>query len=521
MKVVSNLFSSVPPFFAELAKTLAGEIDCSSQTLNTYSTDTGAYHIRPQAVIYPKNVGDIKNIIIFSREYSMPITVCGGQSSGTGGSLGEGIVIDMTRHFNRIRHVNMIEHTVTLDAGVSLHELKNKLHAWNMEIPVLPEGDTQGTIGGLLATKSATASTFHHGTIREWIESVTLVVDTGEEHHIRDGITPSGRLLAIYQKIFPLLTEQGPILRASKPENADDASGYSIWGTSIGPRQLLDQLVGSEGTLGIITSITVRVSPIKKEALTVSLSFPNINALSSALLVAKHHSAENIFMYDETFRTLAYKNNPNLLLGTKELPYHLLVTLRDQHEQKLRTRMHAFIKALSIHEDSWELSDETTLNQSLSPEFLEKFLSSYTNGAHIPIPIASGIIVSPHDYPILLQEIEEYMHAQGRVYTITGYAGSGHISLTVLFDPRSLLYENDVTTYMYDIYSLVKKHKGGISASGGDGYAKTPYLPLFYSEPTMKIFKQIKEIWDPLLVFNPSKKLDISTNTLQKYLRKV
>jgi FAD/FMN-containing dehydrogenase len=255
--------------------------------------------------------------------------------------------------------------------------------------------------------------------------------------------------------------------------------------------------------------------------MTVALSFPDVTHLSSSVLVGKHHNAESIFMYDETFRTLAYKNEPNLLLGTKDVPYHLLVTLRDHNEQKLRSRMHSFIKALTLTEDSWELSDEATLAKALSPEFLEKTLSVYTKGAHVPVPIASGIIVSLHDYTSLFKEIEDYMHSQGRVYTLTGYAGSGHISLTVLFDPRSLLYENDVTTYMYDIYSLVKKHRGGISASGGDGYAKTPYLQLFYSEPTMQIFKKIKEIWDPLLVLNPGKKLDISTNTLQKYLRKV
>ncbi len=108
MKLGTNLFSHVHPFFSELARGLAGEIDCGEQTLLAHSTDGGAYQIRPQAVVYPKNVGDIKNVIIFAREYSMPVTVCGGHSAGSGGALSEGIVINMTRHFNKIRHVNMM-----------------------------------------------------------------------------------------------------------------------------------------------------------------------------------------------------------------------------------------------------------------------------------------------------------------------------------------------------------------------------------------------------------------------------
>lgn len=520
MKLVSNIFSHVPPFFTELARSLAGEIDCGEQTLLTHSTDGGAYQIRPQAIVYPKNVGDIKSVIIFAREYGMPVTVCGGQSASSGGALSEGIIINMSRHFNKIRHVNMMEHTVTVDAGVTLLELSERLREWNMEVPMLPVGDTDGTIGGLLSTKSATSSSFLHGTIREWVESVTLVVDTGEEHHIQDGTTPSGRLLAIYQTVFPLLTEHGPILRASKPDNADDASGYSVWGTSIGPRQLLDQLVGSEGTLGIITSVTIRVSPRKPYSITLALSIPSRELLMTCIDVARHHFVENIFMYDETFTDLAYRTSPNLMLGDETSPYHLLVTLRDSDERRLQTKNASFIKALPLQKESIEESNRKTQAMCEQSSYLQKILRLYTQGANVAIPLATGIIATHHEYPILLKEIQDYLDEQGKVYTISGYAGSGHISVTALFDPKSLLYENDIMTYTHDIYMLVKKHHGGISATGGDGIAKTPYLPLFYSDQAMQIFKKIKNAWDPLLVFNPSKKLSITTDILHKHLRK-
>ena len=232
MVKVYSPFTSVPSLFSDLAKILAGDIDCSQETLKKYSTDASPYTVRPQAVIYPKNGNDIKHVISFAREYTMPVTVRGNGSGSNGGALGEGLVLDLARYFDKIRHINMLDQTITVDAGVNIKILRERLHSWNVDIPILTAQHNSGTVGSLVSTKSVVATSFHYGTIREWVEAITVIVDTGEEHRIADGVTPSGRLLGIYQAIFPLLSMYGPTLRASKPENSDDATGYSIWNTS-------------------------------------------------------------------------------------------------------------------------------------------------------------------------------------------------------------------------------------------------------------------------------------------------
>jgi FAD/FMN-containing dehydrogenase len=521
MKVVSNFLSNIPPFFAELARSISGEIDCGERTLSNYSTDDGTYYVRPQAVVYPKHVSDIKQVIIFAREYSLPVTVCGGQSASTGGALSEGIIIDMTRHFNRIRHVNMMEHTVTVDAGVTIAELSSKLLGWNMELPLLEEKDTSGTIGGLVATKSATPTSFHYGTIREWVEGITVAVDTGEEHHIKDGITPSGRLLAIYQAIFPLMAEHGPQLRAAKRENADDASGYSLWETSIGPRQLLDQLVGQDGTLGIITSVTLRVMPKKPYSITTVIALPDTKLLLTTLDSAKHYGADFLFMYDETFATHAEKINPHLITKPQSAPYYLLTSFRGSDQNKLRSQVSSFINTLPFNGEGYIRSDSETKLTIPLPSFLSTMMNSYTKNTYTTIPIATGIITTHEHYSDLLIELEKYLVSSGKLYTITGYAGSYHISISILFDPKSLAYEKDILDITNDIYAIVKKYKAGISATGGDGMARTPYLSFLYNEATFTIFRKVKEVWDPLSIFNPSKKLNVTTDYLYKHTRRI
>ncbi len=520
MTTVSNLLSRVPPLFADLAKILAGEIDCTSSKLAQYSVDGSPYTVLPQAVVYPKNVTDIKHVLTFAREYKMPITARGKGQARTGGSLGEGIILDMNRYFSQIRNVNMMENTVTVDAGVTCGSLLEKLHGWHFDIPFLSMSDKESTVGALVATKSATESSFHHGTIREWIEDLTVVLDTGEEHRIADGITPSGRLLGIYQAIFPLLTKEGPTLRAAKPLSHDDASGYNLWNTSIGPRQLIDQLTGSEGTLGIITSITFRISSYKPHRITTCIPIVDKKILPECIEVAKLYKGESVFLYDLGFMQLAEKYHPGVVPFFLDTPYVLLVTHSSLDKEKLHHTLHTFKKDLPVEDYLIRTIDTNeTFNRITDVEFLYSLGNTYTNNTFIPFGSTNGLIVTIPQITPLLTQLEEYLDSLGKLYMITGNIGSGHISVTTLFDPRSRLYADEVLSYTKNIFSLVKNYDGGISAVGGEGLIRTPFLSYVYNDATLTVFKKIKDVWDPLSILNPGKKLGTTTSYLQQHLK--
>lgn len=518
MLTASKIFSNVPPLFSNLSKVITGDIDCSHLCLKSHSIDGSPYAVHPQAVLYPKTTSDIKHAIAFAREYSIPLTVAGGMTAASGGSLSEGIIVDMTRYFSHIRHVNMMEHTVTVDAGVSIDELREKLSSWNLEIPVLQEEHSRATVGGLVATKSATSSTFHAGTIREWIEGVTVVVDSGEEHTIKDGTTPSGRLLGIYQSVFPLLTESGPILRAARREASDDATGYSLWNTSIGPRQLLDQLVGSEGTLAIITSVTFRVTQKKSHETTLLIPVTTNALIQTTLDIARHHHAEKIFLFDATVRKLVDTFHPLLIHeSVPSFPFYLLVTIKDDDAHVLKLKLNTFCKALSSLESSCFELDARIASKLSSHAFLHGLFKNYSRGSHMIATSAEGIIVPREHYKECLEALDEELGRSGRLFTLTGFAASGHIAVTSIFDAKSLAYESDLQEYRERIFEIVQAWKGGISAVGGDGLERTAALPNIYNEATREVFKRLKAAWDPLSMFNPSKKLNISKDYLIKH----
>lgn len=519
---VSNPFSNIPPLFSDLAKSLAGEMDCSQNKLQEYSTDNSHYTIKPQAIVYPKNATDIKHVLSFAREYRTPITARGNGNGNAGGALSEGIVVDMTRYFTHIRQINMLEHTITVDAGVSVKELREKLYGWRMDIPILTAQDNNSTLGALVSTKSVTPTSFHNGTIREWLEALTIIVDTGEEHRIADGINPSGRLLGIYQSIFPILTADGPILRAVKPETSDDATGYCLWNTSIGPRQLLDQIVGGEGTLGIITSVTLRLVPYRPKINTVCIPITDKKLLQSCIEISKHHKAEHIFLYDSTFTELVDRYHLHTVPSFTDASYTLCVSFFGNNEEELKSLMRTFLRALPIDAETVVCYENNYfIDRVIDPSFLSSLFHSYTQDSHTPITTCEGIIVPLHAYTKILEELENYLYSTGKLYVISGNAGSGHLSIITLFDPKSRLYEQEIDVYTQTIFNYVKKYKGGISALGGDGITRTPYVPFIYNEATIEIFNKIKKAWDPLLVFNPGKKIGTTLTYLHNHITRV
>lgn len=505
--------SSVPSLFTSLSKIIAGDLDCSHLAIKDHSVDGSPYSVRPQAILYPKTVSDIKHAISFAREYQIPLTPCGGMTARSGGALSEGIIIDMSRYFSHIKNMNMMEHTVTVDAGVSVNDLREKLTSWNMEIPVLQGEHPDATIGGLVATKSATGSTFYAGTIREWIEGITVVVDSGEEHHLKDGISPSGRLLGIYQSLFPMLSEASPTLRAARREESDDATGYSLWNMSIGPRQLLDELVGSEGTLAIITSITFRVVQKKRHQASFLIPIHDPSLVQTYIDICKHHQTEYIFLFDETYRKLTDTFHAGLIDGSVPITFlTLIVTLTGEDVENMVKKSKMLSKAIpSTTLYPLELKTKELLT---SYTFLDSLFQSYFKRSHMVATAGEGIIVPLHSYAKCLESIDDTLSLTGRKYCITGYAGSGHISVICGFDSQSLAYEHDLQEYRESLFSIVRAFKGGISAVNGDGLERTASLSFVYNEATLQVFKKIKECWDPESIFNPSKKIHITKDYL-------
>jgi FAD/FMN-containing dehydrogenase len=217
---------------------------------------------------------------------------------------------------------------------------------------------------------------------------------------------------------------------------------------------------------------------------------------------------------------LADKYYPMTVPFFPDTPYILLVTHSSLDKEKLHHEVRNFKRSLPLAEHFLKTIDEESIFDRITDnEFLLLLADTYTNSTLTPVTVGNGIIVTTAQIPTLLTELEDYLNSLGNLYIITGNIGSGNVSVTTLFDSRSRKYDDDILSYAKKLFSIVKHFNGGISAVGGEGLARTPFISYVYNDATLLVFKKIKEVWDPLLILNPGKKLGTTTNYLQQHLK--
>lgn len=505
--------SQVPPLYTELARGLGGEIDASFLSLEQNSRDFSSCKISPQIITRPKTIDDIKKIIACADEYKIPVSLKGYGRNASGATLVEGIVIDMTKYFNHIKHLDMLGNTINVDPGVSCKKIREHLSGWNLEIPFLTEQNDEDTIGGVVATKNVSPSSFEHGGVGSWVIGLSIVLSNGEQHIIEDGITPSGKLLSIYQSLFPLLSKETHIIRGGKPLCPEDNSGYNIWGQSIGPRQLINQIIGSQGTLAIITGIKLRIVPKSLFKKTILIRIHEYWSLPDCILACKANGVDNLFMYDVLLENLskAYLDHDKDIVSSP-VPHvlTLVATQSGNDEKALKEKQLRLIKSLSLPEENINyVGENNQLYNFTEYDHIKKLLESYGGTTVVPCVTGGGIIFPIDDLPETLFDIEKYHNRHHLIFNISGNVGSGHISV-ITFIPNDLYtFADKVMEVTEACFSIAKKYKGGGSALSGDGIIGTVFLPLFYSPRILEIFSKIKNIWDPNNILNPGKKIGI------------
>ncbi|HCC06193.1 TPA: hypothetical protein DEP94_02465 [Candidatus Nomurabacteria bacterium] len=512
--------SRVPTLYTDLARTLGGEIDTSYHALEKNSRDFSSCKILPHIITYPKTVEDIKKIIACADEYKIPVAVKGNGNNASGASLVEGIVIDMTKYFNRIKHVDMLGNIINVDPGVSCKKIREHLSGWNLEIPFLTEQNDNDTIGGVVATKNVSPSSFEHGGINSWVIGLSIVLSNGEQHIIEDGITPSGKLLSIYQSLFPLLSTETHIIRGGKPTCSEDNSGFNIWGQSIGPRQLINNIIGSQGTLAIITSIKLRTIPRPLFKKTIRIRIPEYQNLPDCILACKVNGVDNLFMYDVLLENLSSTfGGQDKEIYSSSTPHvlTLVATQSGNDEKALHEKQLRLVKELNLPSESITcMRGDNYLHNFTEPSHVKKLLESYSGQTVIPCITGDGIIVPIENLPETLLAIEKYHNENHLIFNTTGNVGSGHISV-ITFIPNDInTFADKVINATEACFSIAKKYKGSGSAGSGDGLIGTAFLPLFYSPKIIEIFSKVKNIWDPNNILNTNKKIGVDVSYIKQ-----
>ena len=528
------------------------EVSSADETLEKYSQDASLFKIRPQAVVFPKDTEELKNLVRWTVEENkkgnkISLTVRSGGTDMSGGALSESVVVDMAKYFNHFKGVE--KNTAVTEPGVFYRDFEKETLKQNLLLPTYPSSREICTMGGMLANNSAGEKTLTYGKTEDYVEEMKMVTADGEEHVFKS-LTPQE--LAVKEKIFGpegeiysglrrLIQENRSILREAKPKVSKNSAGYFLWNVEQGNNFDLTRLItGSQGTFGIITEIKFRLIIPKKHSRLLVIFLKDTSRLAEIIKEVLNHRPESFESYDDHTFKIALRFFPDIAHHLKGNVLKLAFKFLPEFFMMLRGGIPKMVMLAEFTGDSEEEAlgkareaDESlkkfSLDTKVTPDkkAAEKYWAVRRESFNLlrhrikgrrTAPFIDDIIVLPEKLPEFLPRLYKTLNEYpSLIYTVAGHIGNGNFHIIPLMDMTKPESKKIIKELGGRVYELVLEFKGSFTAEHNDGLIRGPYLEKMYGSKVVSLFEETKKIFDPLGIFNPGKKTKADFNyTLSK-----
>ena len=524
--------------FEALRKQLEGELFIDETTRKLYATDASAYREIPLAVAIPKTNEDIVQLIKFAGENKTSIIPRTAGTSLAGQVVGGGIVVDVSKHFNQIIEVNEQEGWAIVQPGIVRDDLNNRLKEYGYFFAPETSTANRAMVGGMIGNNSCGANSVVYGSTREHLMEVDVVLADGNRTKFApmdmsaflaraNGMNTSGLLEAsIYFDIKEMLSDKGNVQaikegfpKASVPRRntgyALDILSEMVPFKSEGAMFNFSKLIaGSEGTLAFVTAAKIKLSkiaPPHKRLICIHCKTID-ESLRANLVVLKHQpSASELmdhFILEATKRNRIYRDYRFFVEGD---PQAILVAeLTRETEEAADQAAQALIDDLKKAKLGYSFpiisGDEIKKVWGLRKAGLG--LLSNVVGDAKPAPVIEDTAVDVEDLPAYIAEFNEILKKHDLFCVHYAHAGSGELHLRPIIDLKTSKGVALFRTIAEEIATLVKKYKGSLSGEHGDGRLRGEFIPQMVGEHNYKLFKNLKQTWDPQNIMNPGKIVD-------------
>jgi FAD/FMN-containing dehydrogenase len=432
-----------------------------------YAEAAGIAQITPRAVAVPADVDDVLALARWSRDAEVPLVPRGSGSSMGGGAIGSGVIVDLSR-LNAIGQVDVARRRVTVGPGAIRAQVDAAAAAVGLRFPVDPSSGAFCTIGGMTATNAAGAHSLRHGSMRPWVMALDCVFADGTRATIRRG-TPAPSF------VYPL---QHLAVRKN-------SSGYALDG------DLVDLLVGSEGTLALFVGIELALDSRPSATTSVFASFPTLEAAVAGASLAREAGAAACELLDRTFLDFAKVDCPP---GTEAV---LLIEFEDTRDGIDLPEATKLIVASDAHAQRalWDLRHAASpILSGLDPSL--KSMQFIEDGCVPPDKLA--------DY---VRGVRRALDAHQTRGVIFGHAGDAHVHVNPLIDVRDPSWRDRVAGLLAEVVALTGRLGGTLSGEHGDGRLRAPLLDAIWQPSTLQQFAAVKKEFDPSGRLNPGVKV--------------
>ena len=518
----------------ELASSLQGRVLSDSLTKTLYATDASVYRKIPTAVTFPETIQDLKTLVHFANKHKIGLIPRTAGTSLAGQVVGEGIVVDTSKHFTKIVSVDEKNRQVTVQPGVIRDELNQYLEPYGLFFGPNTSTANRCMVGGMVGNNSSGTTSIKYGITREKIVSLKTILSDGNEVEFK-ALTISefeekkslntleGTIYReIYKELSPKEVQERIFEEFPKPEIHRRNTGYAVdellntnvFGDTEDKINVCKLLSGSEGTLAFTTEITFRLDeiPPKFSAMVVTHYKTLEDCLSDVAPVMEHdlHLCE---MMDRVILDCTKNNREQLknrFFVDGDPAALLMLEVKAHSEEDLQKQIDALLitakaSGLSYSEAILRGAD---VNKAVALRKAGLGLLGNMVGDRKAVACIEDTAVAVADLKDFIGEFTQIMDGYKQSAVYYAHAGAGELHLRPILNLKKgddVAMFRDITT---DVAKLTKKYKGSFSGEHGDGIVRAEFIPLMIGEENYQLLRRIKSYFDPEGIFNPGKIVD-------------
>ncbi|WP_055703171.1 FAD-binding and (Fe-S)-binding domain-containing protein [Streptomyces silaceus] len=476
----------------DLRAAVRGEVDLSVTARALHTMDASNYRRVPDAVVAPRDADDVAAALAVCRERGVPVVARGAGTSIAGQATGVGVVLDLTRHMNRIVSLDPGARTAVVQPGVVLDDLRSAAAAHGLTFGPDPSTHSRCTLGGMIGNNSCGSHSVAWGTTADNIRRLTVVGGQGGSHRLGHGWdgAPEG--------LRPLIDRHLALLRTGFPDLPRRISGYAL--DALLPERgpdLARAFCGSEGTLGIVTEADVRLVEAPRARALAVLGYADESAAAQAAAGLLPHGPLTVEgMAADLVRGSSHAG------GLPEGGAWLFVETGGDSPAEARARAESIVRAADVTDALvvddpagqralWRVREDASGTATRMPDGSEAW------------PGWEDCAVPPARLGDYLKDFRALLSDHGLRGTPYGHFGDGCIHVRIDFDLLSREGVARFRRFSEDLAELVVAHGGSLSGEHGDGQARAELLPKMYGPELVRLFERVKDVWDPAGLLNP------------------
>ncbi len=509
--------------FRLLARTLAGDILTDELSRNMLATDASMFRVLPAAVAFPRTPRDVVRIVRFAARHDLAIHPRGAGSGLCGSALGPGMVVDFSRYMHRLLSVDTRRRQAVCQPGCRLGELEAALAGSGLFFPPDPSSGAYATLGGMFNTNASGSHSVKYGNTADYILDADIVLTDGREVRlstIRD--TPQRDLPGALRELRRLYTSHAAAIENAYPDLGTNVCGYNLRSlVKNGRLDLTALLAGSEGTLGLVTRLVLRLRPRPAADSLLVAAFDDIVPAARAVQALLPLGPAGIEIMDKSLLRLAAATEPglkdriptdvdNLLLIEFDGPDAAGCT--DAARRARRRVMAGGCRLARMAVSPEEKAELWALRKAAVPTLYR------LKGARKIVAVIEDAAVPTDRLVDYFTGLYDRLHRRGVDFVIYGHIAKGLLHTRPLLDLRNPGDVALLRPLADDVFELVHSLGGSVSGEHGDGRLRSAYIRRLYPD-IYPLFRRVRRILDPAGLLNPEIKVSRDPGQMQTHLR--